>query len=122
MKIRSTAALRAAILCTAAITVSACAYDRSADRDEGYRGTAYHADDPCTHDNSYCSYPTYEGSIDVDGNWYDGRYRYRDSDHGREYWFNNGWHSAEQTRDGHHDSDRGDHDSGPQHDHDHGGD
>ena len=78
MKFASTAALRAAILCSAAIAVSACAYEGPHRMHGG--ATVTFAGDPCETDHSYCGYPTYEGGVYVEGNWYDGHYRYRDQD------------------------------------------
>ena len=120
------AALRAAILCGAAIAVSACVYEpyhhRGYDRygDSGYYG------DPCDQDRSYCDYPMYEGGIYIGGNWYEGRHRYRDNNGKREFYLHGNWYSADQTRDRDHDRDwrdhERDHDSNggrDWHDHDH---
>jgi hypothetical protein len=75
------------ILATAAVAagLSACAgpyYDRAyvAGYDDCYG--PYPA--------SYCSYPTFSGSVVIGGTYYDSP-RYRDTRFGREYWLRDRW-------------------------------
>jgi hypothetical protein len=133
MKLTASAALRTAILCGAAIAVSACVYDDPYHR--GYYSGSYYGGgygynsgyyaDPCEQDRAYCGYPMYEGGIYIDGNWYEGRHRYRDQDGRREYYLHGNWYAAERTRDrddrggrmnggdrGMYDRDRGEHMNG----------
>ncbi|HEV2561933.1 MAG TPA: hypothetical protein VGT78_07310 [Rhizomicrobium sp.] len=125
MKLASSTALRAAILCGAAIAVSACVYEPYHrgyggyyEGGYGYGNSGYYAD-PCEQDRAYCGYPMYEGGIYIDGNWYEGRHRYRDQDGRREYYLHGSWYPAERTRDrgeggdrGAYDRDRGEHMNG----------
>jgi hypothetical protein len=117
------AAFRAALLASAALAVSACMYGPPHERgDRDHRGAANYSEDPCQSDSSYCGYPQYEGGIYLDGAWYDGKYRYRDGNNGREYWFNKAWRHADKTRDHHDHMNGGDHDNDHDGDHDHNGD
>jgi len=88
-------AVRAVIFC-ALTALTACS--------SGIAGNAVHdSSDPCDHDVSYCIYPVFDGSIHVDGQWHEGRFRYRfheKSTTEREYWFANAWHLADDTRNG----------------------
>lgn len=99
------AALRAAILCSAAIAVSACVYEPYHRGYYGHGESGYY-EDPCDQDRAYCDYPMYEGGIYVDGNWYEGRHRYRDNNGRREFYLHGQWYGADQTRDRDHDHDR----------------
>src|ERR1700722_8819602 len=54
-----------------------------------YQSTYY--EDPCETDNSYCSYGYYEGPVWFGGIWLGGPHRWRNGDHGREYYVHGGW-------------------------------
>jgi len=124
MKLTASAALRTAILCGAAIAVSACVYEPYHrgyyggyyGGGYGYGNSGYYAD-PCDQDRAYCGYPMYEGGIYIDGNWYEGRHRYREENGRREYYLHGSWYPAERTRDRDdrdrmYDRDRGEHMNG----------
>ena len=56
-----------------------------------YQSSYY--EDPCDSDSSYCSYGYYEGPVWLAGTWFGGPHRWRNGDHGREYYVHGGWHN-----------------------------
>lgn len=99
MNIPKKAALQALALAAAASALAACA-------GPGYYDSAYgYGYDDCSgrYAGAYCGYPTFSGSVVIDGGYHRGLH-YRDGRSGREYWYRDGWHRADRDNNDNHDN------------------